>query len=65
MDAKEPRCSLNLRGFPTDLKWKCRRKATDRRETLLQYIERVLREDVEAAEEVRPQGKSGAKRKAT
>jgi len=63
MDPKEPTCALNLRGFSTDLKWKCRRKAADKRETLLQYVERVLREDVEAKEEIKTQGKPYAKRK--
>jgi hypothetical protein len=63
MDSKEPTCALNIRGFSTDLKWKCRRKAAGKHETLLQYVERVLREDVEATEETKAQGKPTAKRK--
>ena len=66
MDSKEPTCALNLRGFSTDLKWKCRKKAADKRETLLQYVERVLRQDVEAENTpTKQQGKSSAKRKTT
>jgi hypothetical protein len=61
MESKQPTCALNLRGFSTDLKWKCREKATKQRETLLQYVERVLREDVEHRET--HQGKINAKRK--
>jgi hypothetical protein len=65
MKSKEPTCALNLRGFSTDLKWECRRKAAGGRETLLQYVERVLREDVEKKNETKPQGKTMAKGKAT
>jgi hypothetical protein len=63
MATEDPKCSLNLRGFSTDLKWKCRRKAASKHETLLQYVERVLREDVETAEETKAQGKPSVKRK--
>jgi hypothetical protein len=62
MKSKESTCALNLRGFSTDLKWECRQKASKKHETLLHYVERVLREDLKKAEEANPQGKTNAKR---
>jgi hypothetical protein len=64
MQPQEPTCALNLRRFSVDLKWKCKQKAAARKETLAQYVERVLREDVEQVAKDN-QGKSTAKRKSS
>ena len=64
MEGRDPKCSLNLRGFPVDLKWKCREKAAQEKETLAQFVERVLREAVKTRETERDKGKSRAKSKA-
>lgn len=55
----EPKCALNLRGFPADLKWKLREKAAQQKMSLLQFVEKVLRaavqdEQAEAAKKKQP-----------
>jgi hypothetical protein len=62
MPNKDPKCALNLRGFPFDLKWKCREMAAKKKETLAQFVERTLREAV--TEPVgQAEGKSKAERR--
>jgi hypothetical protein len=44
--AKESKCALNVRGFPKDLKWKCRQRAAAEQKTLGQFVESELRKAV-------------------
>ena len=60
--SKESKCALNVRGFPKELKWKCKEKAAAEKKTLGQFIEAELRKAIEKTSET-PEGKARAKRK--
>jgi hypothetical protein len=40
----DEKCALNIRGFPLNLRKKCKIKAAMEDETLEQFVQRVLRE---------------------
>lgn len=43
----DPNKALNIRDFPDDLRWKCKRVASDKRKTLREFVISVLRKAVE------------------
>jgi hypothetical protein len=54
--AKRPKCALNLRGFPSDLKWECREQAASEKKTLGQFVEAELRKALRGKPKTKPKG---------
>jgi hypothetical protein len=58
--ADEPKIALNVRDFPSDLRWKCKRAADGRRMTLREFVIDILRGATKDEPELKPaKGKKG------